>query len=108
MCASHVAAADAVVAAAAVSSNISLAFKLAKCKLNDAPPAAPPSPSARRQVMPKIIKINVENVEKIVEKLIKSLNGLACQLTRCRSSAGQTQSALITQAGLVGGGGGGV
>lgn len=57
--------------------------------------------------MPKIIKINVENVGKIVEKLIKSLNGLACQLTRCplpvaRSSPGQTQSALITQAGGLG------
>lgn len=81
MCASHVAVAAA--AAAAVSSNISLAFKLAKCKVNDVPPAAPPSPSARRQAMPKIIKINVENVGEIVEKLIKSLNGLACQLTRC-------------------------
>lgn len=101
MCASHVAAADA--ATAAVSSNISLAFKLAKCKVNDAPPAAPPSPSARRQAMPKIIKINVENVGEIVEKLIKSLNGLACQLTRCPILA-RTDTIRTNHPGVGGGG----
>lgn len=67
------------------------------------PPAAPPSPSARRQAMPKIIKINVENVGEIVEKLIKSLNGLACQLTRCPILA-RTDTIRTNHPGVGGGG----